>query len=131
MKVTLGLAPQQFFRFQVGAPGDGISHAVERRVGQHKEIIAVDLEVIQPGIFGEAVQLLARREATIYRWLVNVQRLAATDEQTPGQVHRLADEELLRVAVDELHLQGFVGQVYAGHLARCREGEQAQGKMAR
>ena len=115
MKVALGLAPQQLFRLQVVPPGDGIGHAVERRVGQHKEVIAVDFEVIEPGILWEAVQFPARFEATVRGRFVDVQRLATTDEQTPGQVHRLADEELLLITVEKLNAQRFVGQVNTGH----------------
>ena len=83
MKVAQGLAPQQFLRFQVVPTGDGVSHAVKRRVGQHKEVIAIDLEVVQPGVLGEAVQFPTRAEAAFRRWFINVQRFATTDEQTP------------------------------------------------
>ncbi|MBT7982398.1 MAG: hypothetical protein HN584_07490, partial [Akkermansiaceae bacterium] len=107
------------------------AHAVECRVGQDKEIIAVDLEVIEPGVLGETVQLPARSEVTIRGWLVNIQRLAATNEQTPGQVHRLADKELFFITVEKLNAQRFVGQLNAGHFAPGRDGEKEKAKRVR
>ncbi len=122
VKVPLRHAPKQFFRFQVVAPGDRLTHAVESRIRQDKEVIAIDLEVIEPGVLGKTEQLPARTEATIRGWLVNIQRLATTDEQAPGQVHRLADEELLLITVEKLNAQRFVGQMDTGDFARCRKG---------
>ncbi|MBT5690954.1 MAG: hypothetical protein HOK49_00990, partial [Opitutae bacterium] len=129
MKVTLRLAPQQLFRLQVVPPGDRVGHAVERRVSQDKEVIAIYLEVIEPGILREAVQLLPWPEATFRGWFVDVQGLAATNEQPPGKIHRLADEELLFITVEKLNDQRFVGQVNTGHLGCCNAGEQAKRKI--
>ena len=106
--MSLRHAPDQLLRDQPLPFCDSPRDSVERRVGENQQVISNDLQVVKPGVRWEAKELLARGESPVGLALVHEEGFPGSDKQSSLQVHGVADEELLRVAVDHLDLQVVV-----------------------
>jgi len=132
--MIVGVAPDQSFGLDPGSLRDRSLQQVQRPVGHRVQVVATDLEVIDPRVGREPEDLAPLPQPagspTGIR-LVDEHRLAATDKQPPGGIGPHRQERLARRTVDGDDLECRVPQPVFLTGGQHRRGECAESQADR